>query len=325
MSSTNPRLLCNLVRTAVVLALVVVVVGAYTRLVDAGLGCPDWPGCYGQIFVPDTQEGITAAESQFPDSPIDVEKAWVEMGHRYLATGLGLIVIGIVIVAWKTKELLTLPLTLLGLVILQGAFGAWTVTLKLLPQVVTLHLLGGLITLGLLFWYLLKLRPIAWCAQRFEVRCHVILFLAVLFIQIALGGWVSANYAALACPDFPLCHGEFIPSMNLAEGFNVLQQIGPNYLGGELTIEGRIAVHFAHRWWALVVVLVGLPLLFRLNSVGRTVLGSVLGIQVMLGILNVLLAVPLTLAVLHNAVAALLVVSTISLLSQSTEMKNNTE
>lgn len=317
MQERSNKILIILVGGAVCLALFVVVVGAYTRLVDAGLGCPDWPGCYGQLIVPETEASIKAAETKFPDNPIDVEKAWVEMVHRYLASGLGLLVLVIVVVAWRTKQPLRFPLVLLGLVIVQGAFGAWTVTLKLLPQVVTLHLLGGMATLGLLFWYFLKLKPINLGLGLLPVQTHVLLFLTVLFIQIALGGWVSANYAALACPDFPLCHNELIPTMNLSEGFNVLQEVGPNYLGGEMSMEGRIAIHFVHRWWALIVFLVGLLLFFRLSVLGRVLLGSLLGIQIGLGIMNVLLAVPLTLAVLHNFGAALLLLAAVLLLSDN--------
>lgn len=315
MQERSNKILIILVGGAVCLALFVVVVGAYTRLVDAGLGCPDWPGCYGQFIVPETEAGIKAAATKFPDNPIDVEKAWVEMVHRYLASGLGLLVLVIVVVAWRTKQSLRFPLVLLGLVIVQGAFGAWTVTLKLLPQVVTLHLLGGMTTLGLLFWYFLKLKPINLGLRLLPGQTYVLLFLTVLFVQIALGGWVSANYAALACPDFPLCHNELIPTMNLPEGFNFLQEVGPNYLGGEMSMEGRIAIHFVHRWWALIVFLVGLLLFLRLSVVGRALFGSLLGIQIGLGIMNVLLAVPLTLAVLHNFGAALLLFAAVLLLS----------
>ncbi|MDE0646201.1 MAG: COX15/CtaA family protein [Gammaproteobacteria bacterium] len=315
MQERSNKILSVLVGGAVCLAFLVVVVGAYTRLVDAGLGCPDWPGCYGQLIVPETEAGIKAAEAKFPDSPIDVEKAWVEMVHRYLASGLGLLVLVIVVVAWRIKQSLKFPLLLLGLVVVQGAFGAWTVTLKLLPQVVTVHLLGGMITLGLLFWYFLKLNPVHLGLGSFPVQTYVKIFLAVLIVQIALGGWVSANYAALACPDFPLCHSELIPSMNLPEGFNVFQEVGPNYLGGEMSMEGRIAIHFVHRWWALIVFLVGLILSLRLSVLGRALFGSLLGIQIGLGIMNVLLAVPLTLAVLHNVGAALLLIATVLLMS----------
>lgn len=315
MQERSNKTLSVLVGGAVCLAFLVVVVGAYTRLVDAGLGCPDWPGCYGQLIVPETEAGIKAAEAKFSDSPIDVEKAWVEMVHRYLASGLGLLVLVTVVVAWRTKQSLKFPLLLLGLVVVQGAFGAWTVTLKLLPQVVTIHLLGGMTTLGLLFWYFLKLNPVHLGSRLLPIQTYVNIFLLVLIVQIALGGWVSANYAALACPDFPLCHSELIPTMNLPEGFNVFQEVGPNYLGGEMSMEGRIAIHFVHRWWALIVFLVGLLLFLRLRALGRILFGSLLGIQIGLGVLNVILAVPLTLAVLHNVGAALLLLATVLLLS----------
>ena len=314
MADSTNRLLQLLVGATIVLALCVVVLGAYTRLVDAGLGCPDWPGCYGHLTVPDTEEERMRAEELFPDFPVDEEKAWIEMVHRYFATLLGIVVIAIVAVAWFKRQSLRFPLVLLALVVLQGAFGAWTVTLKLWPQVVTAHLLGGFATLALLWWYLLKLDPFPLPQVASNLRAHIHVLLVLVVLQVALGGWTSSNYAALACPDFPLCHGELFPDMDFASGFNVMQDIGPNYLGGELSNEARIAIQTTHRWGAYVVMVVGIALLFRLELGFRVLLGTALVVQFGLGIANVLLSLPLFVAVCHNAVAALLLLALLTIM-----------
>ena len=313
----SPRSLRLLVGVSVGFALVVVVLGAYTRLVDAGLGCPDWPGCYGQLLVPGTDEEIAVAEALFPNTPLDQEKAWTEMVHRYFATGLGILIIGIVALAWYYKLSLRFPLILLALVILQGAFGAWTVTLKLWPQVVVAHLLGGFMTLTLLWWYLLKLNFFNIPEIAVRLRRLLYLFIALLVLQISLGGWVSANYAALVCPDFPLCHGTLLPEMDLAAGLNVLQAIGPDYTGGEMSYEGRVAIQNMHRWGAYVVFVLGLVLAWRIRGVLGLILGSLVCAQVALGISNVLFVLPLPIAVLHNAGAAVLLLVVFTLALQS--------
>lgn len=314
------RLLKILVGVGVGLAFLVVVLGAYTRLVDAGLGCPDWPGCYGQFLAPDSPEEIERAESLFPDSPVDIKKAWTEMAHRYLATGLGLLIIGVVVLAWRAKTALTLPVILLILVVVQGIFGAWTVTLKLLPQVVTAHLLGGFATLGLLWVYFVRLLGFDYLAIPPAVRRHAYVFLAVLIVQISLGGWVSSNYAALSCPDFPLCQGALFPPMDVVEGFNLMQEIGPNYTGGELSMEARIAIHNAHRWGAYFLIIVGIALMLRVSRPMRLVIGVVLGLQFTLGAANVMLGLPLWVAVMHNAGAALLLLTTLAGIFGSQQM-----
>ena len=187
-------------------------------------------------------------------------------------------------------------------------------TLKLWPQVVTAHLLGGFATLGLLWWYLLKLDPFPLPQVAFKLRSHIHVLLVLVVLQVALGGWTSSNYAALACPDFPLCHGELFPDMDFASGFNLLQDIGPNYLGGELSNEARIAIQTTHRWGAYVVMVVGIALLFRLELGFRVLLGTVLVVQFGLGIANVLLSLPLFVAVCHNAVAALLLLALLTIM-----------
>jgi len=320
-SRRSPRPLRLLVGVSICVAFVVVVLGAYTRLVDAGLGCPDWPGCYGQLVVPSTAEEIAAAEALFPDTPVDQAKAWTEMVHRYFATGLGILVIGIVVLAWFYRSSLRFPLVLLALVILQGAFGAWTVTLKLWPQVVVAHLLGGFATLLLLWWYMLTLRSfkIPQIATKFRTQLYV--FSALLVVQISLGGWVSANYAALICPDFPLCHGTLLPEMDFVAGLNIFQTIGPDYTGGEMSYEGRVAIQNLHRWAAYVVFVFGLILAWRIRKVPGLVLGMVVCAQVALGISNVLFVLPLPIAVMHNAGAALLLLVVFTLLLQSRPLR----
>lgn len=317
----SPRLLRGLTVAAVGLALVVVVLGAYTRLADAGLGCPDWPGCYGHLGVPDTEAEVWAAEAQFPDAPVEADKAWIEMVHRYFATALGALILGMVIVAFRIPNGVpggvprALPAALLALVILQGAFGAWTVTLKLWPQVVTAHLLGGFATLALLWLLALRLGigPKEKVAARFGRLATVALVVVV--AQVALGGWVTSNYAALACPDFPTCHGDWVPAMDFQQGFDVLQTVGPNYLGGLLDSEARIAIQFAHRLGA-VAVLAAVGLLgWRLWQAGSPLAPWVLGllaVQWTLGILNVLLNLPLAVATAHNGCGALLLLALVT-------------
>ena len=320
-SRGSPRPLRLLVGVSICAAFVVVVLGAYTRLVNAGLGCPDWPGCYGQLVVPSTDEQIAAAEALFPDTPVDQAKAWTEMVHRYFATGLGILVIGIVILAWYYKLQLRFPLLLLALVILQGAFGAWTVTLKLWPQVVVAHLLGGFATLLLLWWYMLTLGSFKLPQIATKFRTQLYVFSALLVVQISLGGWVSANYAALVCPDFPLCLGTLIPEMDFVAGLNIFQTIGPDYTGGEMSYQGRVAIQNLHRWAAYVVFVFGLILAWRIREVPGLVLGMVVCAQVALGISNVLFVLPLPIAVMHNAGAALLLLVVFTLLLQSRPLR----
>ncbi len=305
-SEVQARRLLRFTLVAVALALVVVVLGAFTRLVDAGLGCPDWPGCYGYLSVPETAEEIRIAESRFSEAPVEVGKAWAEMVHRYFATALGALIIGIAALAYRYRGAvpLKLPVALVFMVILQGAFGAWTVTLKLWPQVVTAHLLGGFTTLALLW----LLAPSRYSTQG-KLSAHALAALVVVVLQVTLGGWVTSNYAALACPDFPTCHGAWLPAMDLAHGFNVLQAAGPNYLGGLLESDARIAIQVVHRVGALLTVVVVGWLGWRLWQTNSGLASWVLGLlalQLTLGILNVVLVLPLWVATSHNAGGALL-------------------
>ncbi len=293
------------------LAVVVVVLGAYTRLVDAGLGCPDWPGCYGHFGVPATDREIARAEALYPDMPVDSAKAWTEMVHRYAAATLGLLIIAVLVLALKHRLPWRLPATLAALVIAQGAFGAWTVTLKLWPQVVTIHLLGGFATLALLWLLVLSMRRVEWRLNR-SLRVLTVAALATLLVQIALGGWLTSNYAALACPDFPTCHGEWVPEMDFAAGFDITQNVGPNYLGGLLSGDARVAIHFAHRVGAVAAVLMVGWLAVRVGNrpMGWTLAGLALA-QFGLGVANIVFVLPLPVAVLHNAGAAALLLGVV--------------
>ena len=304
---------------ATLLAVVVVMLGAYTRLSHAGLGCPDWPGCYGFLGVPMSEQSQALAGARFPEAPVEVAKGWYEMIHRYFAGALGLVILGLAVQAIRRRaepdQPLKLPLLLLGLVILQAAFGMWTVTLKLWPQVVTAHLLGGFATLSLLFLLTLRLANALPMLPRISGRLRGLAAIALLLTvgQIALGGWVSSNYAAVACVDLPTCHGEWWPAMDFANGFHLTQHIGPNYLGGQLDSDARTAIHMSHRLGALLLSLVLLLLAWRLKRSGLPRLGGLLllalAVQVSLGLSNVYFHLPLPVAVAHNLGGALLLLS----------------
>lgn len=316
MSERKPLPGYRLALFATALAVVVVLLGAYTRLTHAGLGCPDWPGCYGFLGVPMSEHKQSIAEARFPEAPVEVEKGWNEMVHRYFAGSLGLVILVLAVQALRRRgqdgQPLRLPLLLLGVVIAQAVFGMWTVTLKLWPQVVTAHLLGGFATLALLFLLCLRLSA-AWpalplVAPRLRALAGLTLMLAI--GQIALGGWVSSNYAAVACVDLPTCHGQWWPAMDFANGFHLTQHIGPNYLGGQLDSDARTAIHMTHRLGALALSLILLLLAWRLRAAGLGRLAGLLllalAAQVSLGVSNVLLHLPLAVAVAHNAGGAAL-------------------
>ena len=298
----------------VLFALLVVSVGAYTRLADAGLGCPDWPGCYGFLTVPDQIEDVELAETRYPGAPVEFVKAWWEMGHRYIAGALLVLVFSMLVMAYRGREREDTPLALASvlmvIILCQAAFGAWTVTLKLWPQVVTAHLLGGFTTLSLI--WLLFLRQGGFSQIVAALPAPTLLArvaFAVVVLQIMLGGWVSSNYAALACYDFPSCDGTYAPPMDLQQGFNIFQSVGPNYLGGIMTSEARTAIHWVHRIGAIIVLLVvgGLVLqvVRQVAIVGYALLVALVA-QITLGILNVVWVLPLLNATAHNTVGALL-------------------
>jgi cytochrome c oxidase assembly protein subunit 15 len=319
---------------ATALTFVVVVLGAYVRLTDAGLGCPDWPGCYGQLLVPDTRVEISQANVAYPERPVEVGKGWKEMIHRYVAGTLGLTLFALAVMAVARRRVpgqpVALPLAIAALVVFQSALGMWTVTWKLKPVVVMAHLLGGLTILSLLWWQTLKMRervrglPFAPLPRLAGLRSALIAALVLLVAQIALGGWTSTNYAAVACNEFPTCTlGQYWPERaDFAEGFTLWHGIGPNYeFGVHLSNAAKIAIHLTHRVGAVVVTLVLLALAWGLWRAvpGRTASGAAavlilaLGLQLLLGIGNVVLNLPLAVAVAHNAGAALLLLVLVTL------------
>ncbi|MBX3650415.1 MAG: COX15/CtaA family protein [Burkholderiales bacterium] len=306
---------------AVAYTLVVVVVGAYVRLADAGLGCPDWPGCYGELTPHHARDDIAKAveEQGGTHGPVSMRKAWKEMFHRYIAGGLGLLILAIAVSAWfRRRELGQSPALatgILGLVIFQAALGMWTVTLLLKPVIVTLHLLGGMALLALLAWLALRQQaPPPLPAAVTKLRPLGILALLVVITQIALGGWVSTNYAALACTDFPTCHGEWLPQMDFRHGFQLVRELGKTADGTHLGIDALTAIHWTHRVGALVTLAVVGGLAFALlrnpaaARLGAALLAVLLA-QVALGIANVLGGLPLLLAAAHNAMAAILLLT----------------
>jgi len=313
--------------TGTSLALVVIMLGAYVRLSDAGLGCPDWPGCYGHLVLPGDPEIRAAAQSEFPHRELEAGKAWLEMVHRYAATTLGLSILLAALFAWlnrrSPRQPVAAPLVLLGVVVFQGMLGMWTVTLLLKPLIVMGHLLGGLMTLGLLTWLLLEDRRCNADRQQRQFGWPVVAALAVLICQIALGGWTSANYAALACPDVPTCQGQWWPAeANFAEGFVLWRGLGVNYEFGVLDAPSRVAIHFTHRLGALLTlaVLVSTALWVRRRSptpavrTATTLVIAAVLLQVTIGVAIVWFGLPLPIATAHNGVAALLLLTMINLL-----------
>jgi len=273
----------------------VIVLGAYVRLSDAGLGCPDWPGCFGQLTAPDEEHEITQAVNAYPHLEVHSGKAWKEMIHRYFASTLGLLILIMAFLAWRHRadknQQLILPFLLVALVIFQGMLGMWTVTQLVRPTIVTLHLLMGLLTLSLLFWVTLKhCRPWLEKIKNTEIKSTIKplakVALVVLALQIFLGGWTSTNYVALYCPDFPTC-------------------------------QGGVTVHFLHRVGAVITTLVlsilALLILIKINNNILRKLAVLLLVflatQVSLGIANVVLVLPIPIAVSHNGVAALLLLT----------------
>jgi len=307
------------------LVLDLIMFGAFTRLTDSGLGCPDWPGCYGHSNPLSAGEPIRAAESALPTGPVTEVKAWIEMLHRYFAMAVGVLIIVLMIQAWRrwranpahSPWLATL---IFVAVCVQGAFGAFTVTLKLQPLIVTLHLLGGMILLALLVWLAMSLsRPDAVAARASALRRHARWALALLALQIALGGWVSSNYAVMACPDFPLCHGQWLPpQMDFEHAFTLWRPLGMTGAGDLIPFQSLMAIHWVHRSFAYLVFAILGALAWRAWRVGglqrwSRVFALLLGAQFLTGLSNVLLAWPLPLAILHNGGAALLLLSLVML------------
>ena len=309
----------KLVLVSVILTLCVVVFGAYVRLTDAGLGCPDWPGCYGTLTVPESIESIENAQQAFPDSPVETDKAWIEMIHRYLAGILGIIIFIVAFLSYKNRDEIKVPLIipffLVGLLCFQAALGMWTVTMLLKPAIVSLHLMGGMTILGLLtfiahrHWGSVNHTAVLDPAARFFIRLSLLL----LFIQILLGGWTSTNYAALACTDYPTCHGSLIPVMDFKNSFSIFRELGMTPDGQQLSLEALHAIQWVHRVGAIVLTVYLVSMAYFLRSYPgirfyKNLLLVVLAIQFIIGIANLLLHLPIVLATAHNLGAALLVI-----------------
>lgn len=316
LSQQTSRWFRLLALSGTLLAAGVIVLGAWVRLTDAGLGCPDWPGCYGHIY---PQASAATQLEHF-------SKALHEMIHRYFATSLGAIITVLLIWAVVRRKDPGQPLApvalLFGVVCLQGALGAFTVTLLLKPLIVTAHLLGGLSTLGLLWWISLAPPRGALSDREADLRVWALVGIAVLVMQIALGGWTSANYAAVACPDFPTCQGSWWPHMDFSDAFVLWRGLGIDYEGGVLAHPARVAIHFTHRLGAaftgVVLLTLGITAAVRARGLRLKLAGGLLSLavllQISLGVATVEWGVPLTLATLHNAGAVLLVLSMVNLL-----------
>lgn len=350
-----------LMRLTLILTLLVILMGAYTRLSDAGLGCPDWPGCYGHIKVPTQDHEIAHAQRIFPDHDIHPEKAWLEMIHRYIAASLGVLVLLIVVLCLNnTNAPKKLPFIILLLIIFQGALGMWTVTMKLMPIVVMAHLIGGFSVFSLLLLLYLRIRAqatqpavdalqlpssdnidkitaknasstvsntinistdlrLGGAPYPASLAALATVCLMVLIGQIMLGGWTSANYAALACTTLPFCEGQWLENIALAEAFSPFQGQHPSFEFGVLDYPARMTIHIAHRFGALVTAVMLLLLAYRLivhtqplRSLGLLLIALVI-LQVSLGITNVVMQLPLGIAVSHNGGAALLLLTLVAI------------
>ncbi|MBB6093094.1 cytochrome c oxidase assembly protein subunit 15 [Povalibacter uvarum] len=317
------RLFRRLALAGVLLTLVVVVLGAWVRLSAAGLGCPDWPGCYGHLTADQAAQNVAAINEAFPHRPFEYHKAVKEMVHRYFASTLGLLCVvlaGLAIANRKdANQPVALPIALVGLVIFQGLLGMWTVTLLLKPLIVVLHLLGGLATLCVLTWLAMEPERRTRVKEETGVRRFALAGLVVLVLQIALGGWTSSNYAALACPDFPTCQNVAWPEMDMKDAFVLWRGLGIDYEGGVLDHPARVAIHFVHRLGAIVTALMLGVLAVQAWRKGRNtsvrvagaIIGAILVVQLILGPVMVMRALPLILATAHNGVAALLLLSVV--------------
>jgi cytochrome c oxidase assembly protein subunit 15 len=308
-----------------------VLFGAFTRLSDSGLGCPDWPGCYGSVSPIGAKVEIAAAQEAMPTGPVTFPKAWIEMIHRYLATGVGVLILVLAAVSWVERRRLTVsfwwPMVTLVWVCLQGAFGALTVTMKLFPAIVTLHLLGGMALLALL-----RAQSVAYelsepgSAGRIELpaltRRVLVAVAGLVWVQIALGGWVSTNYAVLACSDFPTCQGSWWPAMDFTHGFTVWRELGMTQAGYGLPFAALTAIHYVHRLSAFVVF-AGMGwlawLLWQTSATRRIGQGLVLLAvwQFLSGLTTVVLGWPLAAALGHIAGAAALVILTTGALART--------
>lgn len=324
----------NLAFISTFLALFVVVLGAYVRLSDAGLGCPDWPGCYGHVGVPNEAHEIERANSAYPERPVEIPKAWKEMVHRYFAAGLGFLILVMMVQAirLKLRREENVPLmhtiALFLIVCFQGALGMWTVTLLVKPAIVTAHLFGGLTTMTLLWLLFIRMsKAIKRDGTEAGKSLKAPLYVALLLLigQIFLGGWVSTNYAALSCPDFPTCQGQWWPNPDFHDAFTIWRGLGQDYEGGVLSNQSRVATHISHRigaivvavWFALVIAMIfAKPVAQSTHRMGVLLLITLIA-QIGLGISNIIFSLPLWVATAHNGGAAVLLLVTITLIYKS--------
>jgi cytochrome c oxidase assembly protein subunit 15 len=332
----------HLTTAAILLVSVVIGLGALTRLLDAGLGCPDWPGCYGFLTPPESESALSLAQQTYPDTPVIHHQAWMEMIHRYAASTLGFLILVMTVFVYRAshlnklvdqqaKTLKLLTTVLLLLVIIQGAFGAWTVTMKLWPPIVTLHLLGGFSTLALLVILKLWLQrtqknpeqhpPNQRISQSTLRKLRILggVSLLAVFLQVTLGAWTSSNYAGLACPDFPTCQNQWLNHISVEKALSIPAYEGMSFLHGRADAITRVSIQVIHRLGALLVILCVAAYLITLWRFGHKrektqalIINCVLSVQVLLGILAATLQLPLSIALLHNLIAALLVATLIS-------------
>jgi cytochrome c oxidase assembly protein subunit 15 len=304
---------------ATIMAFCLIVLGAYVRLSDAGLGCPDWPGCFGTLTVPESQLAIEKAQHTFPDQAIENGKAWKEMVHRYVAGLLGLLILSIGYLAYRNKKSLKvsilLPYSLLGIVFFQAMLGMLTVTLLLKPIIVSTHLIGGMATLAILTYLSYEHFNEN---SKLVLKKNIIFYMArfgliLIFMQIFLGGWTSTNYAGLACTDFPTCHGQWVPDMDFKNAFNIFRNLGQTSEGAPISLNALQAIQWIHRIGAITVVIYFSYLSYVLMKYKQLrfeaiLLLTILAAQFIIGIANLTLHLPMVLAVSHNLTAALLVV-----------------
>lgn len=306
------------------LTLDLIMFGAFVRLTDSGLGCPDWPGCYGNITPVGASQHIELAQQAMPYGAVSFSKAWIEMVHRYVGSLLGLMIIGIVYLAWRHRAIIgrspKLAIYTLIAVCLQGAFGAWTVTHLLMPIIVTTHLLGGMLLLALMTWLAAREKthdPVPPAAVKWRV--WMALGTLLLFLQIALGGWVSTNYAALACMDFPTCHGQWLPPMDIGSGFSLIRGLGLMPSGDMISQDALTAIHWVHRNFSFIVFAYLGVLAWKMTKLTglrgpSTLLLVLLLAQLLTGLTTIFFQWPLLIAVLHNGGAAGLVLASVTLM-----------
>lgn len=329
----NQHFLSRLAFAASFFALGVIALGAFTRLIDAGLGCPDWPGCYGNFTVPLSALAERIAKLQYPGTQLVAYKAWAEMMHRYFVAGLSLLITFIVIIilskkAFRTVVNISLVIGLIALLAYQIMLGQWTVTLKLLPVIVSQHLLGGFFILSLLWLvylnnsYVNSGRALTRLTKNFLLPLAVIALVLVL-LQIALGAWTSTNYASLSCPDFPFCTKGHALVMQFKDAFNIFAPVGVNYEGGVLPEAVRQTIQMSHRYGALIVtvyllayMMISMPKLIRFPELMKSVyvMMGLLCVQLCIGVSNVMFKLPLATALSHTVIAALLLLSVLTLI-----------